>query len=301
MKDDGSFIRPWSGSGDSGGVLDVVYCTTDVFFSPSARDFFARIFQAQRLDWFQSSAAGLDAPILRQVGRKAGIYTSGHEHAAAISEWVLWAALEHFQGGPARRAAQAREEWAYLPFRELSETRWVIVGFGHIGREVARRLRWLGAHVTGVRRTPGPDVDADAMVAPDEIQAALGEADAVLLCLPLTPDTERLASTDFFAAMMPGALFLNVGRGKLVDEAALLAGLDAGRPGHASLDVTVTEPLPEGHPIWQHPQITLTPHISAQTQAARVRTDALFLDNLEAYLTGAEMKNLIEKSVFLDD
>lgn len=298
VSDDRSFTRPWGGQGNPDGEIEVVYATQDSYFSPAARDFFRYLIEAPRIGWFQSSAAGLDNPAFRPVGLKAGAFTSAHEQSPAIAEWVLRAGLDHFQGGPARRTAQAEERWDRTPFRELCETRWVIVGFGHIGRQTARLLRGLGAHVTGVRRSPGPDEDADAILSPDRMHAALGEADGVLLCLPLSPETQKMADAAFFAAMQPGALFLNVGRGKLVDEEALLAGLDAGRPGHASLDVVATEPLPAGNPIWQHPQISLTPHISALTEAAKQRTDTLFLTNLEAYLSGGPLKNLIEKSVF---
>ena len=301
MDDDSNFTRPWGGEGHPDGAIEIVYATQDSYFSPAARAFFRRMIDAPSLGWFQSSAAGTDNPALHIVGRKAGIYTGSHEQSPAIAEWVLWAAFDHFQGGPMRRAAQAAEDWKRATFREISDTRWVIVGFGNIGRDTARRLRALGAHVTGVRRSPGANEDADKVLPPSELAAALAEADGVVLCLPHTPETEAMADAAFFAAMKPGALFVNVGRGKLVDEQALLAGLDAGRPAHASLDVVATEPLPKGHPIWRHPRVTLTPHISALTDAAMRRTDALFLDNLEAYLDGRPMRNLVEKSVFMAD
>ncbi|MCI4646061.1 MAG: hypothetical protein MRY64_14865 [Hyphomonadaceae bacterium] len=301
IDDDSVFTRPWGEPADSPSRPLIVYATQDAYFSPSSRRFFQHLLDASELVWYQSSAAGLENPALRAAGRKALAFTSSHEQSPAIAEWVLWAAFDHLQGGPARRAAQAEESWDRQPFREMSETRWVIVGFGNIGRETARRLRALGAHVTGIRRSAGPDPDADLILPPTELYSALGEADAVLLCVPLGPETEGLADAGFFAAMKPGALFVNVGRGKLVDEAALLAGLSAGRPGHASLDVVATEPLPEGHPIWPHPQITLTPHIAALTEAAKHRTDTLFLDNLERHIAGTALRNLIEKSVFLED
>lgn len=299
IDDDSQIAQPWGGdSAADPGELSIVYGTQDIYFSKAAPTFFKLLMDAPSIDWFQSSAAGIEHPVLQAVGAKAGIYTSSHEQSPAIAEWVLWAGLDHFQRGPARRAAQADETWQRMEFRELSDTHWLIVGFGHIGRASAQRLRALGATVTGVRRSSGSDPDADRMIQPGDMVSALGEADAVLLSLPLSPETEGLADADFFAAMQPGALFANVGRGKLVDEDALLAGLDAGRPGHAALDVTATEPLPKGHPIWSHPKITLTPHISALTEAAKHRTDALFLANLEAFLAGAPLANLVDKSAF---
>lgn len=298
MDDAGALARPWGGEVTEPPARAIVYGTQDMYFSPAAPAFFELLGQTPTIDWFQSSAAGIEHPVLRAVGAKAGAFTSSHEQAPAIAEWVMWAGLDHFQKGPARRAAQAAQDWQRLAFREIGETRWLIVGFGHIGQAAAQRLRVLGAHITGVRRSAGAQPHADVMITPDALHAALGAADAVLLSLPLTRDTEAIADAAFFAAMQAGALFVNVGRGKLVDEPALLAGLDAGRPGHAALDVTATEPLPAGDPIWSRPDITLTAHTSALTEAAKRRTDALFLDNLARYLRGAPLRNRVEKSAF---
>ncbi len=298
IDDDRTLAWPWGGQADDRTCAQIVYATQDIYFSPAIGVFLERVMTSAQLDWFQSSAAGIENPALRAVGQRAGAYTSSHEQSHAIAEWVLWAGLDFFQNGPQRRAAQAAHEWRRMPFRELSDTRWLVFGFGHIGRQSARRLRMLGADVTGVRRTPGPDPEADRMLAPDRAHAALGESDAVLLSLPLTAQTEGMADADFFAAMKPGALFMNVGRGKLVDETALLAGLENGHPAHAALDVVATEPLPAASAIWSHPQITLTPHISALTDAAKRRTDALFLDNLARFINGEDLRNRVAPEAF---
>lgn len=299
MDDTGARTRPWGGppAGDAGLIA---YGTQDAYFSKAAGDFLGHVMQADPLLWFQSSAAGLEHPVLRAIGRRAGVYTSSHEQSAAIAEWVLWAGLDHFQRGPERRAQQAQKAWTRMGFREISSTHWLVVGFGHIGRASAARLRALGAHVTGIRRTPGPDPDADAIASPDALAGHLPDADAVLMCAPLTPETEGLADARFFAAMREGALFLNVGRGRLVDETALIAGLDAGRPGRAALDVTAVEPLPPESPLWAHRQVTLTPHISALTEEAKARTDALFLANLDAFMAGAPLANTVPRETFAD-
>lgn len=279
-------------------AADLVYATPDAFFGPQVAKFMGAVLSAPDLKWFQASAAGTEHPVLQAIGAKAGVYTSSHEQSEAIAEWVLWAGLDWFQNGSERRAAQAEARWQRLPFREISDTHWLVVGFGHIGRETARRLRALGASVTGVRRTPGADPDADRMVAAGEIHKVIGEADAVLLCCPLTPETGNMADAAFFKAMKPGALFVNVGRGALVDEEALLAGLKAGTPGHASLDVVRTEPLPGNSPIWSHPAITLTAHTSAETLSAARRTDARFLANLDRFLAGEPLNNVVPKAAF---
>lgn len=300
MDDTGALARPWGGDIPETLPLEIVFGTQDAYFSPAVTDFFRVLMAAPSIGWFQSSAAGVEHPVLRAVGQKAGAFTSSHAQSAAIAEWVLWAGLDHFQGGPARRAAQAARHWDRNGFREMSETRWLVIGFGHIGQATATRLKALGAHVTGVRRTVGPSHAADAMVQPTELGAVLLQADAVLLCTPLTPDTENLADAAFFSAMKPGAVFLNVGRGGLVDEVALLSGLDAGQPGAAYLDVVRTEPLPDDSPIWAHPSLTLTPHISAHTDASKHRSDAVFLANLDAHLKGQPLNHLVPISAFND-
>lgn len=273
---------------------DLVYGNVDAFFGKAVLRFMEAVLSTPRLQFFQSSAAGIEHPILMAAREKAELYAGCHEQALAIAEWVLWAGFDWLQDGAGRRAAQAEANWVRLPFREITDTRWLIFGFGAIGRATAQRLRALGAHVTGVRRTPGADADADAMVQPGDMGDALGQADVVLLCCPLTDETASMADAAFFTGMKPGALFLNVGRGGLVDEPALLASLDAGTPGHAMLDVVSVEPLPEDNPIWAHPKVTLTAHISAHTEGAARRTDQVFLGNLDRFLAGKELVNLVE-------
>ena len=295
MNDEGEMTRPW---GESEAASAIVYGTGDAFFSPAVATFMQTAFGFEQVDWFQSSAAGLEHPMLQAMGKKAQRYTACHEQSEAIAEWVIWAGLDYFQNGTARRAAQAGARWSRIGFREISDTHWLILGFGGIGAAAGRRLRGLGAQVTGVRRSGGASDAADRIITPDQVLPRIGAADAVLLCLPHTPETDNLADADFFAAMKPGALFLNVGRGALVDEAALLAGLDAGRPGHAALDVVRQEPLPDTSPFWARNDVTLTAHISARTEQAKARTDGVFLANLEKFLAGQEMADEVPASAF---
>lgn len=271
----------------------VAYGTPDVWFSPLAQVFVQSCLQVEDLQYFQSSAAGIEHPVLQALREKAGMYASSHAQSEAIAEWVLWAGLDWFQGGPARRAAQAGKRWGRIEFTEIADTHWAIVGFGAIGQATARRLRALGANVTGVRRTPGPHDHADEMIQPDELAGKLPQMDAVLLCCPLTDDTEGMADAAFFMAMKPDALFANVGRGALVDEAAMLSALDADEFGYAALDVVVEEPLPENNPIWGHPKITLTSHLAADTLGSARRTDRFMLSNLDRFLAGEPLKNVV--------
>jgi len=275
--------------------IDLGYGTQDSYFSPAVMTFMQAILSAEKLHWFQSSAAGIEHPILQAIRNRADRYTSAHEQSPAIAEWVLWAGLDWFQGGAVRRKAQSEKVWHRGEFRELADTHWVIVGFGSIGRACAQRLRMLGAKVTGVRRTAGEDPDADAMLQPEDLLTALPQADSVVMCCPMTAETEGMANAEFFQAMKTDALFVNVGRGLLVDEDELLAGLAEGRPAHAALDVTAVEPLPEESGLWQHPSVTLTAHIAAFTERSARRSDGVFVENLDHFLAGEPLRNLIHK------
>ncbi|MFN3213849.1 MAG: NAD(P)-dependent oxidoreductase [Henriciella sp.] len=232
------------------------------------------------------------------VGKKAELFSGSHEQSDAIAEWVVWAGLDYFQGGARRREAQAAKNWTRLPFREIAGSKWLIIGFGAIGQACGRRLRALGADVTGVRRSGGTDPAADRIIPPGDVMAALPDMDVALLSLPLTDATENIADAAFFDAMANGSLFMNVGRGGLVDEGALMSALNTGAPAEAYLDVVREEPLPPESSIWSHPRITLTPHISALTEGSKVRTDAVFLENLELFLAGKPLRNAVHEDAF---
>jgi phosphoglycerate dehydrogenase-like enzyme len=135
---------------------------------------------------------------------------------------------------------------------------------------------------------------ADAIIPLEALPEHLPAADVVVLCAPLNPATRHLANADFFAAMKPGSVLANVGRGALVDEGALLAALARGAPAHAVLDVFETEPLPSDSPFWGHPAVSLSPHNSGVTGAQDARNRDLFLDNLARYLDGRPLLNEID-------
>jgi phosphoglycerate dehydrogenase-like enzyme len=151
---------------------------------------------------------------------------------------------------------------------------------------VAVRARAFGAKITGVRRNPDPHPVADRIASLADLPELLPEADVVVLACPLTPETKNLVDADFLGRMKPGSVLVNVGRGGLVDEPALLTALDRGVPDHAVLDVFVTEPLPADSPFWSHPRVALSPHASGATDGQSARNDALFLENLGRYVRG---------------
>jgi phosphoglycerate dehydrogenase-like enzyme len=181
-----------------------------------------------------------------------------------------------------------------VAFREVLDSEWLIIGFGAIGQAVAQRAKGFGARVTGVRRNQDAHPLADRIAPMSALPDLLAQADVVVLCTPLTADTRHLVDARFLAAMKPASVIVNVGRGGLVDEPALLAALDAGTPEHAVLDVFETEPLPQDSPFWGHPRVTLTPHSSGITSGQWSRNETLFLDNLKLFLSGEPLLNVAD-------
>jgi len=241
--------------------------------------------------WAQLFTAGVDNPLFRSVMAKGVRLSKSNAQAPAIAEYVTAHAfsLLHPIAGQAR--AQAAREWRPIRFREIADSRWVLVGFGAIGTEIARRLAPFGVHPTVVRRTLKPTPLAAEVRATGELRSVLPGADVVVLACALNDETRGLADAAFFAALKPGAILINIGRGALVDEAALKAGLDRNQPGTAVLDVFTTEPLPTDAWFWDHPQVRLTAHGSNAGNGVLARGDELFLENLRRYRAGESLLN----------
>ena len=269
---------------------EIGWATSDLFGGP-IREYMVTLLKSPALKWLQSGAAGFDNPVFAQIVAKGARLTTNHSQSVGMAEYVLATVLDHFQRGPERREAQVAHEWARLPYREVMGSRWLIVGFGAIGQEVARRARAFGAHITGVRRSKAMHELADTMLAPADLLSALPQADVVVLSLPLMGDTEAIVNAKFLAAMKATSVLVNVGRGGLVDEDALLQSLDRGVPEQAILDVFRTEPLPKDSPFWTHRRVTLTGHASAIGSGLTARTDALFVENLGRYVRGDALLN----------
>lgn len=277
---------------------DIAWASTDLLTDEQGplRPFMISLLKSSRTRWVQCGAAGLDHPVWRQLVDKGIRISRSDATAVAVAEYVLMAALESCHPVQARRDAQARHAWERLPFRELGGTAWLILGMGPIGRAVARRADAFGAHLTGVRRTPRGDEPVQRTVAPDDVEDVLPGADVVVLAMPETEATRGLVDDSFVAAMKPGALLINVARGGLVDEAALLSGLDAGTPGTAVLDVFASEPLPEHSPFWDHPRVRVTAHCAAYSDGTRRRGAELFADNLRRYRAGEALRLEVDAS-----
>ncbi len=298
MTDEGRFYHSGTRVVTDAPNPQVVFGNQDAFYCSGVRDFMKAVLTSNRLDWFQSAAAGLDNAVLKSIGKAASIYTTNHTQAESMAEWALWSALDFLRQGPAHRAQQAAGEWKRLRSREIAGSRWLIVGYGSIGEAVGKRVSALGGHVTGLRRSPGPAPGAYEIQPSAILLDALPQADIVLLCVPHTPETENMADAEFFSRMKQDALFMNLGRGALVDEAALIAALDAGRPAFAALDVTAVEPLSSDNPLWHHPKIQVTPHDSPETLGTILRADDTFVDNLHRYVNAEPLRHVVDRKAF---
>ncbi|MEU1683889.1 2-hydroxyacid dehydrogenase [Micromonospora sp. NPDC005707] len=239
----------------------------------------------------QLLSAGADAWVGR-VPEGVTLCDARGVHDSATAEWVVAAILSALRGfGPLARA-QARREWAYdevAPTDELAGKRVLIVGAGSIGAAVRARLAPFEVSFTLVARTPRPD---DGVHGVDELPALLPEADVVVLLVPLTEQTRGLVDEKFLAAMPDGALLVNAARGPVARTSALVAELASGRL-RAALDVTDPEPLPAGHPLWELPNVLLTPHVAGSVRGLLPRAYRLVGEQLRRFAAGEPLTNRV--------
>jgi D-2-hydroxyacid dehydrogenase (NADP+) len=271
---------------------------TAAFFSPDVypdrmRPFFGVCTQAPRLGWLHTSFAGTDHPVFdaflaRGITISNGIGVS----APSIAGTVMLYLLALSRDLPRWTRDQDAQRWEPRRFPDLAGMRLGIVGMGAIGGEVARLAAAFDMEVVGLRRRPRGDEPCPTWSA-DAMPELLAWADAVVVTAPLTDETRGMFDAKAFAAMRPGAWFVNVGRGEVVDEAALVDALARGHIGGAGLDVFVTEPLPHDSPLWSMPNVIVTPHSSGITDRSLRRSTDLFLDNFGRHTRGEPLRNTV--------
>lgn len=243
----------------------------------------------------QVKAAGLSSEQLERVQ----FTTSAGVHGAPLAEYALFAVMAGAKQLPRILADQRDHRWpGRWMMGQLSEQCVLLLGLGGIGAEIARRLSLMGARVMGLSRHQRPVDYVDEMVAPQALHEAVGRADAVVSSLPGTAATEGLIDEALLAAMKPGVTLVNVGRGTVIDEPALIRALESGRVGLAVLDVTAVEPLAEDSPLWDLPNVLLTPHTAALSAAEDRLIAELFADNARRYLDGEALLNRVDTVEF---
>ena len=291
---DGVYTREGERVAPDDVMPEVVWLSLDFFEAGQTADTFDMALRPGTVKWLQTYNAGLDR------GRYGELFAAGirlsnsNAQSVAISEYVMAQVMSLRHPFEARRAAQAEREWLRTPFRELSRSTWLIVGFGFIGQAVATRARAFGARILAVRR--GTDLLglADEMGHLEDLPALLPRADVIVLACSLNDETRGLADAAFFSHVKPDAVLVNIARGGLVDDAALLACLDEGRLDTAVLDVFATEPLDTESPYWSHPRVRVTAHTSWAGQGTVPRGDELFLGNLVHYVRGEPLETEVD-------
>ena len=260
-----------------------------------ARPYLGAVTRCPNLRWFHTASAGVDSPVFGGlVERGVRLTTSSGAAAPAIAQHVIMTMLALARDLPGSLRAQTERRWRTATLGDdLVGASVVVVGLGPIGLEVARLAVALGMSVTGLRRRPPTDegYPVRPLEALDEVVAS---ADWIVLALPLAEGTAGIFSADLMARCRPGARVVNIGRGGLLDEPALLSALRSGAIGGAALDVFSSEPLPEDSPFWGLPNVIVTPHSSAAVPSTRRRQAMAFLDNLVRYETGEPLHHEVQ-------
>jgi len=266
----------------------------------------ALITAAPRLRWIHSATAGVGSILTPELmSREIMLTNSAGVHARPIAEYVLGGILHFLRGFDVGVRQQMEHRWDREPFvgvghtaREVSECRVLVVGTGGIGSESARLLSGLGAECTGVRRRPelGAPEGFARVAGPDALDAELPRADVLVLAAPLTGGTRHLITRERLGLLPAGAIVVNIARGALLDEEALLDGLESGKLRGAVLDVFGKEPLPAESPLWRASRVLLTPHVSGVSpRRFWDRELALILENWRRYRSGEPLLNLVDQ------
>ncbi len=263
-----------------------------------------QIAAAKKLRWIHSPAAAVNQLMFPELVNSEIILTNAREvHGPVVAEHVIALIFALAKKIPGSVRLQEKHVWGQqilwdeLPrVREVAGATVGMVGLGSIGRAVAQSARALGMRVIAVREHPEKgSEDAEEIFAPAKIDEIFRQADYVVLAAPVTDSTKAIANAERLALMKPGACLINVGRGPLVDEPALVDALRAGKIGGAALDVFPKEPLPADSPLWDAPNLLITPHTAALTDRLWDRHYALFSENLRRYLNDQPLLAVVDK------
>jgi len=267
--------------------------------TPELAGFDALVRKAPRLKWLQIHPAGAERPIYRELrARGIKVTTASGATAVTVSHSVLGALIAINRRFPLLADAQRRHAWeprlGERSPRDLKGQCAVIVGMGPIGRNIASLLKMLGLHTIGVRRSAEPVPNCDRTIAYDALMTVLPEADVLILCCPASPLTRGIANAGAFAAMPRGSQFINVSRGEIAVEKDVIAALQSGHFAGAYLDVFEREPLDPASPLWDMPNVLISPHTASHSQGQNEAIFGIFLDNLARFRAGQKLRNDVD-------
>lgn len=250
------------------------------------------------LRWIQFTTSGIDKAIALGLPSGVTVTNAAGLRAFAVAEHAFFLMLALMRQSRAADAGQRGEEWvrdAITPqIDNLAGKHLLIIGAGAIGQEIARKAKAFDLMVTGISRATAPLPHFDRMRPRADLQAAIADSDIVLMAANYEAETHQMMSAAMFAAMKPKAHFINIARGSLVDETALVLALENGKIAGAGLDVTVEEPLPAGHKLYTLPNVVLTPHVAgAGSQGTGAGMGKILSDNLQLYLQDAPLQKIV--------
>jgi phosphoglycerate dehydrogenase-like enzyme len=273
-------------------AIDVAVFSADLWLEGRGAPFMKVALQAPALQWLHMFSAGLDDPVFdRFRDRGVKVTHSAGSSATPIAHTVLMQLIAMCRATRPLAIAQSEREWVDVDVIDVEGRTVGIVGFGAIGAEVARLAQAFGMHPIGLRRSPRGDEGCPVWNI-DRLHELLGTVDDLVLCASLNTSSHGMIGRAELALLKPGAHIVNVGRGQLVDESALVEALTSGRVGAAALDVFSREPLPSDSPLWDLPNVIVTPHTAGATPLAAERAAHAFLRNLRRWAKGEQLLNL---------
>jgi phosphoglycerate dehydrogenase-like enzyme len=252
---------------------------------------------APQLKWIQAISAGVDYMPLDEIGRRGIVLTNGRGiHKIHMAEYAVAAMINLARGFHLLFRNQLQKKWARsVPQEEIHGATVGIIGLGAIGAEIAKKAAFMGMRVIGVKHTPGPVDHVEEVHSPDDMAAVFRHSDYIINLLPYTQETEKLIDRRFFDQMKPTACFINIGRGRTVNEDDLIEALRNKKIRAMVSDVYYTEPLPPESPLWDLDNVIMTPHICGVSPQYMARAVQIIAHNLDVYLSGqGEMINLVD-------
>jgi phosphoglycerate dehydrogenase-like enzyme len=276
-------------------AAEAAYLSFDMYPSRVVTTVLDALPRLSALRWIHTYSIGVDHPMYRPIVERGITFTNGAgSQSIPIAQHVLLMMLHHAKRMDIWEAAQAARQWRHAPSDELTGKTVALFGLGGIGGEVARLAKAFRMHVIGLRRRSGPVENVDELLPPGAIGDLCARADFLVICAPLTRETRGAISATELARMKPEAYLINVARGPIVEERALVAALRDGRIAGAALDVFAVEPLPPEHELWTLPNVIITPHTAPASPFHIERGTQLFLENLRRFAAGDALLNVVD-------